>query len=117
MFWKKKSSASIQQSFVQPEFVEKAGMEAAYPHTNIDFSVLENGIIYNQGENGYSIAIGRIENRMRVAIRWNGDSRVINQGKMEEVGVPQNNDIGVWFVLPEFLAGPTIAAVVNAQNS
>jgi hypothetical protein len=51
-------------------------------------------VIFDGGENGSSLAIGRWDNKPALAMRWNGNSG-------SPLGNPQSRGLPTWFVVPE----------------
>ncbi|NOX95813.1 MAG: hypothetical protein GXP04_12190 [Alphaproteobacteria bacterium] len=122
-FLKRSNNDADEQSFTIPEDVDKAGVEACV-HRDQKWTLEK--IIYDAGENEYSIATGTIADkesgqpRRVCAIRWNGAYRPKpeknpNQ-RLEETGTPSPGGQPEWFVLPEFLWRPAVDAVFTLQK-
>lgn len=110
MFKKKaNTNAAIfedKQSLVLPTEVYKTGWEGQPSYTR-KWNL--HKIVYDEGENGYSVAIGAAveengkEGPAVCAIRWNGTFVMPRQGlSLAESGSPANGGSAEWFVCPVF---------------
>ena len=111
MFRSKEKSPNT--SFSPPEKIIDAGLEAVRcitPNSENHIRLKLVEVVYDEKNNGYSIAIGELEGGKRTClIRWNGDySHNGKTGSQEKAGVPLNGNLGVWFALPDFLAVPVL---------
>lgn len=99
-----------QKSFDAPKEVKTVGREAT---PNADPWTLVS-VIYDGGDQGYSVAIGTTPGGKRVcAVRWNGNYDHQGKGELPDTGTPAQGNFARWFVLPEFLIEPVIAGTYD----
>jgi len=102
------------QHFDSPKKVKTVGREAT---EGSDPWKLQ-AIIFDGGDQGYSIAIGSTATGKRVcAIRWNGDYDHEGSGDLTLTGTPAQGNYARWFVLPEFLVESTISATYEYMKA
>lgn len=70
--------------------------------------VEELSVIYDGGEEGWSLAKMKWDGEPAVGIRWNGGS---NDKKFPGIGNPQSRGVPTWFILPDEVARVTLALV------
>jgi len=71
-------------------------------------SIKDLKVIYNGGENSWSLAEMKWDGSPVLAMRWNGGS---NNG-FPSIGNPQSRGVPTWFVLPNEVGNP-IKALYN----
>lgn len=70
--------------------------------------VEELKVIYDGGEESWSLAKMKWDGENAVGIRWNGGSE---DKKFPGIGNPQSRGVPTWFILPEEVARVTLALV------
>lgn len=63
-------------------------------------------VIYDGGENDFSVAIVKWKGREMFAMRWNGDEQ-------KQFGFPVMGKTPLWFVLPEDIAKDGVSSVIS----
>lgn len=71
-------------------------------------------VIYNGGEESWSLAKMKWDERNAIGIRWNGGSE---DKKFPGIGNPQSRGVPTWFILPEEVARVTLALVRTLQKT
>ena len=66
-------------------------------------------VIFNTGDDGWSVARGEWAGNEAFGIRWNGSSGD------SAIGNPQSRGIPTWFILPEEICGAIIQALENMR--
>lgn len=58
-------------------------------------------VIYDGGENGWSLAKMKWEGEEAIGLRWNGGS---DDPRFPGIGNPQSRGVPTWFILPDEVA-------------
>ncbi len=64
-------------------------------------SVSELQVIYDDGENSWSLAKMKWDGGDAIGLRWNGGSE---DPKFPHIGNPQSRGVPTWFILPQEIA-------------
>jgi hypothetical protein len=75
--------------------------------------VSELSVLYDGGENNWSLAKMKWDGCSVLALRWNGGSK---DPRFPGIGNPQSRGVPTWFVLPDEIGSATIEMLKLAKK-